>query len=108
MPPLDYEQEGSQEREREREREEGGGPLCDTPPVLLPTNSQFRSENSEQTLHVKLSKTIGIKRRDDIGKKRMKRPFFAEVSGNVTRKAQTKTDNLVRLSDLVQKSQPKK
>ena len=66
---------------RKRERERGGEkPPCDTPPVLLPTNSQFRSENSEQTLHVKLSKTIGIKKRDDIRKKRMKRPFFAEVS----------------------------
>ena len=67
-------------REREKERERGRGLPCDTPPVLLPTNSQFRSENSEQTLHVKLGKTIGIKKRDDIRKKRMKQPFFAEVS----------------------------
>ena len=67
-------------RERERERKKGGNLPCDTPPVLLPTNSQFRSENSEQTLHVKLGKTVGIRKRDDIGKKRMKQPFFAEVS----------------------------
>ena len=107
MPPLDYEQEGLQERERERERG-GGKPPCDTPPVLLPTNSQFRSENSEQTLHAKLSKTIDIRKRDDIGKKRMRQPFFAEVSEMLQGKTRTKTDNLVRLSDLVQKSQPKK